>query len=105
MAVLRRTARQGDQNGATSEPGADLGTGAEDVAGAVVAAAGAALGRTVGLVAAPEPIFAGHGPGAHRVRLDGLQGGWGSRHPTCSRTAPAASSSSGSHPAPTWPSA
>jgi aminoglycoside phosphotransferase (APT) family kinase protein len=76
MAVLRRTGRQRDQDGAPPEPGADLDTGAGHVACAVVAAAGAALGHAVELVAAPEPIFAGHGPGAHRLRFDGPHGGW-----------------------------
>jgi aminoglycoside phosphotransferase (APT) family kinase protein len=76
MAVLRRTGRQRARAGATSDPGADVDTGADAVARAVVAAASAALGHAVTLVAAPEPIFAGHGPDAHRVRLDGGHDGW-----------------------------
>jgi aminoglycoside phosphotransferase (APT) family kinase protein len=86
MAVLRRTGRQRDQDGATPDPGADLDTGAHDVARAVIAAAGAALGHAVELVAAPEPIFAGHGPGAHRVRLDCGHGAWSG--PLVARAAP-----------------
>jgi hypothetical protein len=85
VAVLRRTGRQGDEDGAAPDPGALLETGADDVARAVVTAAGAALGHTVDLVAPPEPIFAGHGPGAHRVRLDCRHGAWSG--PLVARTA------------------
>ncbi len=86
MAVLRRPGPERDQDSATPEPSADLDTGPDDVARAVVAVAGAALGHAVGLLAAPEPILAGHGPGAHRVRLDCRHGGWSG--PLVARTAP-----------------
>jgi len=85
--ALRRRNRRVREPEARIGPDPDLDAETDHVAIAVLAAARAALHEPVELQVPPEPIYAGYGPRAHRVRLDTRHPEWSG--PLVARTGPA----------------